>query len=355
MIPFSLRQFRPQTIVAGVGLVIVAVVAISTGPHLVHIYDSAVSACRASGGASPLCNNPVGNADSKLQVALAAVVLIVPVLIGMFWGAPLIARELEAGTVRLAWTQSVTRKRWLLTKLGIVAAASALVAGLLSLMFFWWVSPIDDVNQNRFSPFAFSLHGIVPIGYAIFAFAVGVTTGVLFRRTLPAMATTLVVFIFCRIAVTDWIRPHLMSPKSLNFPFSSAPNLGISVGPAGGPAVVAGPPNLPNGWVLSTNVVNNAGQSPSSSFLQKACPNLPGISNTPVGNGLGRSKAVVPSGVQNLFRQCMAEIGTKYHVAVVYQPASRFWAFQWYETAIFVAAALALFGATYWWVRHRLP
>ena len=199
MIAFSWRQFRTQAIIGAAGLVVLGIVLLATGPHLVSIYDTALAQCRASGGASSDCNNPVLSTDSKLQVLAAALVLIVPVLIGMFWGAPLIARELETGTFRLAWTQSVSRMRWLLVKLGLVGLASAAAAGLLSLMVTWWYSPIDKVNQNRFGTAAFGLHGFVPAGYALFAFALGATTGLLFRRTLPAMAVTLVGFVVARM------------------------------------------------------------------------------------------------------------------------------------------------------------
>ena len=61
---------------------------------------------------------------TRLQVALITLVLVVPALIGMFWGAPLIAHELETGTFRLAWTQSVSRRRWLLVKMGLVGLAA---------------------------------------------------------------------------------------------------------------------------------------------------------------------------------------------------------------------------------------
>ena len=65
-----------------------------------------------------------------------AVLYLFPAVIGAFWGAPLISRELEAGTFRLAWNQSVTRTRWTLVKLalvGLTAMAITLVlfAGLL--------------------------------------------------------------------------------------------------------------------------------------------------------------------------------------------------------------------------------
>jgi hypothetical protein len=39
---------------------------------------------------------------------------------------------------------------------------------------------------------------------------------------------------------------------------------------------------------------------------------------------------------------------------VSYQPASRFWSFQWYETGIYAALALVLAGFCFWRIRHRL-
>lgn len=102
-----------------------------------------------------------------------------PGILGIFWGAPLLAREVETGTFRLAWTQSVTRTRWLAIKLAVIALTSMALAGLLALMLTWWASPIDTVNMNRFAPGVFDQRGIVAIGYAAFAFALGVTAGVL--------------------------------------------------------------------------------------------------------------------------------------------------------------------------------
>ena len=280
--------------------------------------------------------------------------LIVPVLIGMFWGAPLVARELETGTFRLAWTQSVSRMRWLLVKLGLVGLASAAVAGLLSLMVTWWYSPIDKVSQNRFSSAAFGVHGFVPAGYALFAFALGATTGLLFRRTLPAMATTLVGFIVARFAVAYWIRPHFMTPVTKSFAIDPNGALGFSASPGGSLQFMAGPPNVPNALVVSNSVVNNAGQSPSSAFLQKACPNLPGPNGPPPGVGGGQAHAAVSANGQQAFQQCITTISTKYHQVVTYQPANRFWAFQTYETLLFVVASAALAGVCVWWVRRRL-
>ena len=195
MIRLAWRQFRAEGAIGLGVLVVVAVVLAATGPHLMDVYRS-----------TP---HQVLTTDPRLQNALAALVLIVPALVGVFFGAPLVARELEAGTYRLAWTQSVTRVRWLAVKLALVGLASSLLVGGLSLMVAWWANPINIVNADRFTPANFGVSGIVPFGYALFAFALGATTGIPFRRTLPAMATTLVGFVGVRLAVTFWIRRPL--------------------------------------------------------------------------------------------------------------------------------------------------
>lgn len=367
MIVFGWRQFRAQATVGIAGLVVVAVVLAVTGPHLVNVYDTALAACRASGGTSTACNNPVTDTYGGLRIAVTALVLVVPALIGMFWGAPLIAHELETGTFRLAWTQSVSRLRWLFVKLGLVGLASMVAAGVLGLMATWWLSPIDKVNQDRFSPSNFGLHGFVPAGYAVFAFALAATVGLLMRRTLPAMAVTLAGFIGARFAVTYWLRPHYMSPVTTTLPLSSATTGFDFGGPPGSPgvaSVVAQTPILPNAWVSGASIVNKAGQAPPSALIKQACPNA--ISAQPPalkesvragGGGLlgGQHTSVgqVAPGLQNAITQCFHTLSGKYHEVVTYQPANRFWTFQTIETALFVVLALALAGVSAWWVRHR--
>ena len=126
-----------------------AIVLAVTGPHLAHVNDAFQSACKAAGDCAT-APNPVLNVDTPLQSALPFIVILAPALIGLFFGAPLIARELETGTFRLAWTQSVTRRRWLAVKLGLVGLAAMAIGGLLTWMVDWWASPLDAVNQNRF-------------------------------------------------------------------------------------------------------------------------------------------------------------------------------------------------------------
>lgn len=209
MIWMTWRQFRTQAIVALAALAAAAVAAAVTGPALAHLYDTVVATCRAHGDC-PAVTSAFLLHDHALQIGLDTLVVVAPGIIGVFWGAPLVARELDAGTFRQAWTQSVTRTRWLAVKLGVLGLASMAVAGLFGLMATWWSSPLDHV---RMSPFGgFDERDIVPVGYATFALALGVTAGVLIRRTLPAMATTLVVFVAVRAVLSKWVRPYLIAP-----------------------------------------------------------------------------------------------------------------------------------------------
>ncbi len=132
---------------------------------------------------------------SWLRDAAGMAVLVVPGLIGVFWGAPLVAPELAAGTYRPAWTQGVTRSRWLAVKLGLIGLASVGAAGLLTLVVTWWASPVDRLDAlaaaaylpdvSRFQPLLFSERGVVPLGYAAFAFALGATAGALLPLLFP--------------------------------------------------------------------------------------------------------------------------------------------------------------------------
>jgi hypothetical protein len=351
MIRLTWRQFRAKAMVAFGALAVVAVVFAITGPSLVHIYDTSVAACRADGTPAGACVNPVVDKFSNLQAVGPALLLVAPALVGIFWGAPLVAHELETGTFRLAWTQSVSRTRWFAVKAGLVGMSSIAVAGLLGLMVTWWSSPIDMVNANRFGTLVFSVRGIVPIGYAAFAFALGLTAGVLIRRTLPAMATTLVAFVAARLAVTYWVRPHLIAPLRHALairPSDPAFGLGFELTPSG-LSVVAAAPNVPNAWVYSVTLVDKQGKGPNAQFLQLACPDLPRP-----GQVVGGGAHAAPADAKAAFRACAAKVAARFHEVVVYQPASRYWTFQTLETAIFLALAAALVGVSVWWIRHRV-
>ena len=305
MIRFTLRQFRTSGALALGALVALAVVLLITGPHLVHLYDTVVANCSTVGDCNSVTSSFL-DSDRGLRIAGDAFAIVVPCLIGLFWGAPLVSHELEAGTYRLAWTQGVTRQRWLALKLGILGVASITTAGLLSWIVTWWSSPIDRVNMDVFT--TFDQRDIVPIGYAAFAFVLGVAAGILIRRTLPAMATTLVTFVVARVAIVHWVRPHLVTPVTLSSAID--PNAMALGSTNGGPITVqAGGPNIPNAWVYSTQFVNKAGHVVSSSIATKVCPdlgvgrrvrNLPGSGNQ---SRAPPSISNIQSALQSLYRQ----------------------------------------------------
>ena len=357
MIRMTLRQFRVEAIVCVGLLAALAIVLTITGVDVAHVNDAFLNGCKAAGNCSPM-SNPVLNVDRPLQRALPPILTIAPALVGMFFGAPLIAREIESGTFRLAWTQSVTRRRWLAVKLGVVGAAAMAFSGVLTWMANWWASPFEAVNQNRFDLANFGFNGVAAIGYAAFAFALGATAGVFFRRTVAGMAVTIVGFVAARLAVTFWVRPHLWSPVQGPVPRADASGLvGLQVSGGGTVSAVAPLVNVPNAWVYSATVVNQSGHAPTSAFLARACPALVQVTRngtSTVRSGLGGSvtHVAIPASANSAVQSCMRKLSGVLHTVITYQPGSRFWPFQLAEMGIFLAAALALCALTSWWL-HR--
>lgn len=332
MIRFAWLQFRSQAAVATAALVAVAVVLAVTGPNLVHLYDTTVASCTANHDCATVTTAFL-NTDGPLQIGSDFLLLLVPVLIAMFWGAPLAAREFETGTFRLAWTQGVTRTHWLAVKLGLGVLVSMLVTGLLSLTVTWWSSLPDQVRGERFDPLTFGVRDIVPIGYVAFAFVLGFGAGLLLKRTLPAMAIALGGFVAVRLAISSWVRPRLFTPLHMSRPIGASTPMDIGLTQAGVHVAATTRGVLPGDWVYSAQIVNRAGHAPTTVFLDHACP----FSKTTF-------QPDVPA--------CIANIAAKFHVMVDYQSASRYWAFQWYETALFVGLAAVLGGLCFVWIRR---
>jgi len=272
MIRLTWVQSRTQNIVAVSALAIVCTFLAVTGPHLAHLYNETVGNCQAHGDCGPARDLFLRN-DATLRTWLDALVVVVPALVGIFWGAPLVARELESGTHRLVWTQSVSRARWLAVKLGTLGIASMHAAGLLSLAVTWWARPLDHAHMARFT--TFDQRDLVPIGYAAFAFALAVAVGIVIRRTLPAIAVAIAAFVGTRVAVWHWVRPHVVAPTHTDLPMSAAHHFGF-VHESAGAVFIAGNPSIDNAWILSSRIVDKAGHPVTAHglnrFLQSACP-----------------------------------------------------------------------------------
>jgi hypothetical protein len=351
MLWLTFRQFRLQAVVAGVLLTGLAVVVVIVGAQALSAFHASLATCARGAGPQGACSGATNDFVQRYKEMgqwLSALVLVVPGLVGVFWGAPLVAREFETGTFRLAWTQSISRSRWTLCKLGLLGLAGMAVAGLCSLLVTWSSSPLDQAVGV--GPFAhFDTRGIVPIGYAAFAFALGVAVGTLIRHTVPAIGATLVSFAAVRLAFTAWIRPHLMSPLVSHQSFSiNSPNR-IQIGN-----------NLPQGsWMISQSYVTPSGHAVGGGGLLNLGSATVGAGGVKVPD-IGTCANIHPSAAQlgdpQAFSGLVARCVNQLHLtsAVTYQPASRFWPFQTYETLIFFALALAIGAGTVWWVRHRL-
>jgi hypothetical protein len=341
MIWMSWRQFRGQAITAGAILVVLAIALGITGTGLASDYHGAgLNSCHLSCAtdATNFLNSIRGSGYQTLFDGGIVVMYLVPALIGLFWGAPLIARELETGTYRLAWNQSVTRSRWTAAKLGFGGLTSVAVAGLLSLMITWWASPIDSASAygggsgpvaNRMEPLMFAVRGIAPLGYAAFAFTLGVTLGVLLRRTLPAMALTLLIFAAVQFLVPTLVRPHLISPDQVTRPLNANDTAELVI-QNGTQMIVKGNVSIPGAWLLSNNTVTPAGHV----FTGPA----PAVCTS----------ATAPASA------CTNWLATQHlRQVVTYQPASRFWPLQWAELGIYLIASAGLGAACVWQIRRK--
>ena len=294
MIWLTWRQHRRQALFTLLALAVLAAFVVPTG----------VAMHRAVAGLGGNRSGPAFDdfANSYGSLALVAVLLlVVPLLVGLFWGAPVVAREVEQGTHRMIWTQGISRRRWAYTKAGLLGGGVTVLALVYGLGVAWWYQPLAliDSRQSRFTTVFFDMQGVAPVGYTLFAVALGVLAGTLVPKVLPAMALTLAGFAGARVAVALLARPHYLEPVTGDQP------------------VRGGGDDLDGGWVLAKAVRQADGTHVSSGTIR--CP-------------LDES---VP---------CAPELGLRpgAYNHLVYQPGDRFWTFQWIETGIFVAVAVLL-------------
>ena len=332
-----------RTAISGAAAGLAAVVLAVTGPRLADLARTGTDVY-----------DLLSRTDRNLFYAGLVVLAVAPALAGAFWGAPLVARELEAGTHRLVWNQSITRTRWLATRLAVTTAGAVAVVGLLALAVTWWSDPLDGAVSSgggglptRLTPVSFAMRGFVPVGYAVFAVVLGVTLGTVLRRPLAAMAATLAVFAAVQVVVPLWVRPHLAAPVQTDFSFTRARVDSISLRSPTGPITITLTTGRRDDWILSNQTVDAAGNSTGlPSWMTGCLPPPPGQDG-----GATRSEPGEAPSVDS----CLVRLGAEgYHQRIVYQPADRFWTLQWRETALFLALAGLLTASCFWWTRSRL-
>ena len=296
------------------------------GLQLHHAYAAATACHPAS---SLACGDLVGRFNGMDKVLANGFLLqALPALIGAFVGAPVLARELETGTFRYAWTQGFGRWRWAVAKLVALAVVLAAAAGALSMVFSWYYQPyLATGNQARslsemspLGPGLFDLRGVAFAAWTLAAFAIGGLAGVLVRRVVPAIVATLAAYAGLAFAAGRVLRQHYLTPF-----VTSIPSAWVSPGSA---------------WIISSQWATKGGQPVSQSelknVLQGAPPQLAGKGGVP--KALGSVQYLIQHG---------------YTLRTSYQPASRFWPFQWIESGWLLALSLLIIAATVRVVRRR--
>jgi hypothetical protein len=313
MIWLSWRQQRLETALSALVLALAAALLVPLGLHMASVYhDTGVAACLA-GKAHSGCGTAVDSFQHRFEHAGTVIPWLnfVPGFFGIVLAAPLVL-EFEQGTFRLAWTQSITRRRWIAAKLTAITAI-ALVATLgLTVLMTWWRQPLDHL-QGRMDTNVFDFEGAVPFAYTLFAIALVIAVGVFARRTVTAIAVSFVGYLALRIVIQSWLRQHFIAPVK-------------AVIPAGH----SFPANFSKSWTLHSGLSDRLGHplANASSIMNECSTNF------------------------RLSTSCLQHHGAYNYV--VYQPASRFWALQGIESGIYVALALLLAGASVWWIRHRI-
>jgi hypothetical protein len=292
-----------------------------TGLQIHHAYAAAANCHPASSAA---CGSLVGfflSSYTGTSQSIVALLQVVPPLIGAFVGAPVLARELETGTFRYAWTLGFGRWRWTLAELVPLAIAVAAVAGAFSVLFSWYYQPFF---ANQFHPpvvplatTVFDLRGVAFAAWTLAAFAIGALAGMLIRRVVPAIAATLAAYAGLAFVVGWFLRQHYLTPLTVRnvSPDSSA-------------------------WIISqwwTKGGQPVSQSTLANVLQQGAPQLAGGKG-----GIPQSATV---------NQYLIQHG--YTLWTTYQPGSRFWPFQWIEGGWLLALSVLLIAATVWLVRRR--
>jgi hypothetical protein len=258
-----------------------------------------IAGCPGPGQTFCLLNDPAG----QLALVLARLniyqygLVVLPALAGAFFGAPLVAREIEAGTQRLAWTQGVTRLRWLMTKVVLVFVPLLVLAGLLGGLEVWLVN-VQGPEANHWA--VFDQHAPVTVAATFFALALGLAAGAVLGRSVVAMAVTLFVFVGVRVGIAELARPNYMAAL-----LHQSHDLSGIMAPG-------------SSWWLDNPDFRDA-----------------------AGHSLGSSGPGAVSGSASYFVQ-------------YYQPGDRFWAFQTIESAILAVLGLAILLFAVYWVTRRV-
>ena len=247
---------------------------------------------------------------SQAPNVIAAAVLALPALAGLFAGVPWVAREFETGAFRFTWTQDTSPRQWLLGTFGPLVLLSAVSAAICGAAAYWWYQITQWQDGTSIWSWRWSSFELTPLsvaGWTVLAMALALLCGVLIRRVLPAMIAFVVTAGACAYLSQAWLRPWLFGLG----PAVKQVSLGTSAG---------WPPSTTT-YMVRLWLQNSSGQRVSG-----------------------------PPAVSDV-NAWMAQHHYSYWVA--YQPPSRLIGLELARSGILVTVAALAVLASVWWLRIR--
>jgi hypothetical protein len=314
------RQHRATLISVPAVLGAVAVFLWIAGLRIHHDY-AALTACHpATSAACQSLSSSFSSTDWTIGNTLSTLVQLAPALIGAFAGAPVLARELETGTFRYAWTQGLGRERQVVAKLALLAVVITAAAVAFSQVYIWFFRPfLAQQGLTDLEASVFITHGVAFAAWTLAAVIIGAFFGMLIRRILPAMAATLGTYLGLYTLTWLVLRRHYLPAL-----VTSSARVGFSG---------RGPTSAP--WVLGASYTGPGGKPASMAEVSRIIGQFQQVAGGP-------SDGPVPALARHGITQWWS-----------YIPVSRFWPMQFIEAGWLLALSLLLVAATVWLVRRR--
>jgi hypothetical protein len=324
------RRYRMLMAITVLALAALAVWMLLQG----HASDVAESSPGCRYGGFPCTTRSGIFSLSDQATAINFLLLLIPCLLGVVFGAPLVAGELEHVTNRLAWTQGITRTKWLLFKWALVAMTLLVFVVALTFVAQWWTGHTDElqdlnlflIGTGRLQPLYFPVTGLALAAYTLFAFALGAALGAVIRKTSWAIFGTLVVYTAVSVFMVLVVRPSLAPQVFLPVHLSAT---GQGFGDSSN-SIAANSWNLGSGYRYAPGTPATASLVPADTVELRCEDRLYSTS----------------SGYFDCLSDHHVQFGT------FYQPGDRYWELQWRESALLIITAGALFGVTVWSVRR---
>ncbi|HLJ79983.1 MAG TPA: hypothetical protein VKT52_00770 [Ktedonobacterales bacterium] len=314
MIWLTWRQHRLEGLMTVGVLAVIGVFLLLTGRAMANSFQQlGLSHCLGQIPPGSACSVVVQafGLQYGLLLFFDTLLIFLPLLLGALVGAPLVAREIEQHTHLLVWTQSITRLRWLTVKLALVLGAGLLASAALLALLIWWYHPWAQLDGS-FGNNAYDTSGPVWVAETLLALALGILAGTLTRRTVAAIFLTIALFVAIRVPVASLWRPYFEAPITQTNSIGQLSNNQFTVSN--------------QDWEIAQGYIDAQGNKHDGLV------------------GCNSSQTTV---------QCFQANGAQ-AIFVSYQPANRFWTFQWIETGIYLAFAVLALLVTFWLVRHRL-